>query len=159
MGICENAFRLLRLPRMCQGGERLGRAKIDRADVEESQHAQIHHPLRRPDRLGENATLPERFGMSEDELCPRPATSFGQWNNALCLEDPIHGLPRDVRHAELAKFTQDAGIAPAVFTGESHNDFANVRGSPGTPDTLRWLSVSEVSGLGLSAPMAKRRNS
>ena len=155
LGIFENALRLLRLPRQCQDGERLRRDTIGRADAEESQHAQIHQPLRRPDRLGENATLPRRFGMSADELCPRPATSFKHGNNALCLEDHLHGLPRDVRDAELAKFTQDAGIAPAVFTGESHKEFWNVSGSPGTPDTLRRLFVSEVSGLGLSPQRQK----
>ena len=45
MGICENALRLLRLPRLSQGGERPGRAKIDRADVEESHTHRFTNPF------------------------------------------------------------------------------------------------------------------
>ena len=97
--------------------------------------------------------------MSMDELRTRPAASIRGWGNAVCLEDYFHGLPRVVRDAELAKFTQDAGIAPAVFTGESHNEFANVSGSPGTSEALRCLFVREVSGIGFIAPAAKRCHS
>lgn len=58
-----------------------------------------------------------------------------------------------MRDAELANLAQDAGAAPAVFVDKLEDEFANVSGSPVTPETLRWLFVIDVSDL--SHPPAK----
>ena len=102
-----------------------------RADVEEDQLVEIHQPLQRPDRLGEKVVLPVRSCVGADEFCPLSAAAIRDWRNAVCLEDRLHGLPRDVRDAEFTMLIQDAGVSPAVFTGESQNEFANVWRSRG----------------------------
>ena len=148
-------FGLLRDPGcigLASGG---GEPEPARADVEEDQHVQIHQPLRSPDRLGQKVALPERVGVNTDELCPRPAASIGGRRNALFLKDRLHRLPRDARDAELAKFAQDAGVAPGVLTSDQQDEFANVTGRAGTPGALGWLIESDVFCFRLSHPPAK----
>ncbi len=75
--------------------------------------------------------------------------------NPLCLEDRLHGLPRDTRVAELAKLSQNAGVVPAVLASEPQDEFANTTGSAGTPGSIRRLVVSDEYCFHLSHPPAK----
>lgn len=72
----------------------------------------------------------------------------------LCLEDCFHGLPRDVRDAELVKFTQNAGVSRAVLASTPQEEFANITGGTGTPGSLRRLA-SDVFCIPLSCPSAR----
>ena len=132
-----------------------GDPQSKRANVQEDRRIEIYQPLRRPDRLGEKVALPERGSVNADEFCPWPTAAIGGWGNALCLEDRLHDLPRDLCDTELAKLTQYAGVDPRVLTDNSQDEFANVTGRPDAPSRPRCLIVSDVRCLELSYPSEK----
>ena len=63
--------------------------------------------------------------MDSQEVAPRSLAALGSRIKTMLDEDVLHRLAADRADAELFQFAENAGIAPAGFFGNHHNQFAD----------------------------------